>query len=478
MADTNDIALLREYLDRNSETAFAELVHQHVNLIYSVALRYTGNSHDAQDVTQVVFVILAKKAMSLRQRTNLTGWLYETTRFTSSQLLRTRARQQAREQEAYMQSTLNDSETEGIWRQLAPLLEEAMTRLNEKERALLVLRYFENKSGAETAALMGVNEWAARKRIDRAVEKLRKFFTKRGVVVPAAVLTTAISANSVQAAPIALAKTATALALAKGATASTSTLTLIKGALKIMVWTKAKTAVVTAVVAASVVVPLLVQHQARARLRDGDETLRRQAAQLAAQKTENDRLSNLAANSSLSKEQLNDLQKLRTEVGPLRQQADEVAQLQQENRQLKAKTGQDKPKTPLQLKEEAVAKMSYGKNWIIGFYQYAEKHNGQFPTNFEDAAAFVPDNAKNQSNVTTDQFEIVFQGSPSSLKKPQDIIVLREKEAQNAGESSHPPGQWMKTYTFADGHSAIHLEPSNNFDDYEKAHMISSPANP
>jgi hypothetical protein len=213
-------------------------------------------------------------------------------------------------------------------------------------------------------------------------------------------------------------------------------------------------------------------------MRDGDETLRRQAAQLAAQKTENDRLSNLAANSSLSKEQLNDLQKLRAEVGPLRQQADEVAQLQQENRQLKAKTGQDKPKTPLQIKEETVAKMSYGKNSVIGFYQYAEKHDGQFPTNFEDAAAFMPDQVKNQSAVTPDQFEIVFQGSLSSLKKPGDIIVLREKEAQNAGETSHPPGQWMKTYTFADGHSVIHLEPSNNFDDYEKAHMISSPANP
>jgi RNA polymerase sigma factor (sigma-70 family) len=478
MADMNDIVLLREYLNCNSETAFAGLVHQHVNLIYSVALRYTGNSHDAQDVTQVVFVILAKKAVSLRQRTNLSGWLYETTRLTSSQLLRTRARHQAREREAYMQSTLNDSETEGIWRQLAPLLEEAMTKLNEKERALLVLRYFENKSGAETAALMGVNEWAARKCIDRAVEKLRKFFTTRGVVVPAAILTTAISANSVHAAPIALAKTATAVALAEGATASTSTLTLIKGALKIMAWTKAKTAVVTAVVAASVVVPLLVQHQAQARLRDGDATLRQQAALLAPQKTENDRLSNLVVNSSLSKEQMNDLQRLRGEVGPLRRQADEVAQLRRENRQLKAKTGQDRPKTPLQLKEEAVAKMSYGKNWIIGFYQYAEKHNGQFPTNFEEAAAFVPDNAKNQSNVTPDQFEIVFQGSPSSLQKPQDIIVLREKEAQNAGETSHPPGQWMKTYTFADGHSTIHLEPSNNFDDYEKAHMISSPANP
>ena len=469
--------LMRAYSEHRSEPAFAELVQRHINLVYSVALRCVGNCEDAQDVTQTVFVILAQKTARLQHRTTLTGWLYEATRLTSRQLLRTRARRQAREQEAYMQSVLNDADSKTVWEQLEPLLEEAMARLSEKERTLIALRFFENKSVSETSALLGIQEWAARKRAERALERLRIFFTGRGVAVRAAVIGTVIAANSVQAAPMGLAKTTTVAALAKGAAASGSTLTLIKGALKVMAWTKAKIAVVTVVVAASVVVPLLVQHQAQARLRDGDETLRGQAAQLAAQKTENDRLSNLAANSSLSKEQVNDLQKLRAEIGPLRQQAHEVAQLQQENRQLKAKTGQDKPKTPLQIKEQAVAKMSFGKAWVTSFYQYAEKHNGQFPTNFEEAAGFAPDGFKNQSNVSPDQFEIVFQGSPSSLQKPGDIIVLREKEAQNAGATSHPPGQWMKTYTFADGHSAIHLEPSNNFDDYEKAHMISPPAN-
>ena len=98
MMTTGDMELVREYARHQSEEAFATLVSRHVNLVYSVALRSTGNSHDAQDVTQAVFVIFAKKATSLRQRTNLTGWLYETTRFTSRQLLRTRTRQQAREQ--------------------------------------------------------------------------------------------------------------------------------------------------------------------------------------------------------------------------------------------------------------------------------------------------------------------------------------------------------------------------------------------
>jgi uncharacterized protein (TIGR03435 family) len=131
-----------------------------------------------------------------------------------------------------------------VWRQLAPRLEEAMTRLTEKERTLLALRYFENRSGAETAALLGIEEWAARKRAARAVEKLRTFFARRGIGISTGVLIGAISANSIQAAPVALAKTATAIAITKGAAASVSTLTLVKGALKIMAWTKAKTAIV------------------------------------------------------------------------------------------------------------------------------------------------------------------------------------------------------------------------------------------
>lgn len=97
MADVDDMELIREYSDRNSEPAFAVLVQRHINLVYSVALRFTGNFGDAQDVTQAVFIIFAKKAAELRRRTTLTGWLYETTRLTSRQLLRTKARQSARE---------------------------------------------------------------------------------------------------------------------------------------------------------------------------------------------------------------------------------------------------------------------------------------------------------------------------------------------------------------------------------------------
>ncbi len=243
MPDANDMDLLREYARSGLEPAFAGLVQRHINLVYSVALRCTGNSEDAQDVTQAVFIILARKAAGLRERTALTGWLYETTRFTAARFIRTRVRRQIREQEAYMQSSLNEPDTDGVWRQLSPLLEEAMTQLGEKDRALLALRFFENKSGAETAAALGIQEWAVHKRTSRAVEKLRAFFGRRGVSVSASILIAAVSANSVQAAPAGLAVTVTAAA-AKGAAVSGSTLTLVKGALKLMAWAKAKTAII------------------------------------------------------------------------------------------------------------------------------------------------------------------------------------------------------------------------------------------
>ena len=239
MTDATDSELMQGFADHQSEAAFAQLVQRHINLVYSVALRFTGHAEDARDVTQAVFIILAQKAASLRQRTTLTGWLYETTRLTARQSLRTRARQFARDQEAYMQSHLNEPDTDGVWQQLAPQLEEAMSRLNENERALLALRFFENKTGEETAFLMGIRADAAHKRTARAVEKLRGFFTKRGVTLSATVLTAAISANSVQAAPLGLAATVTAAA-AKGTLISATITTLVNTTMKTMTWLKIK----------------------------------------------------------------------------------------------------------------------------------------------------------------------------------------------------------------------------------------------
>ncbi|HMD53463.1 MAG TPA: DUF6263 family protein, partial [Phycisphaerae bacterium] len=194
--------------------------------------------------TQVVFIILARKAESLGSKIILSGWLCRTARYASANALTIQRRRQQREQEAYMQSILNQPEPDA-WIQIAPLLGGAMEQLGQKDHDAVVLRFFEGKSFQEIGTAFGASENAAKKRVAYALEKLRKYFSKRGIILPVAAITAAISANSVQAAPAVLAKTATAVAIAKGATAAGSTLTLIKGALKVMAWSKAKMAIVT-----------------------------------------------------------------------------------------------------------------------------------------------------------------------------------------------------------------------------------------
>jgi RNA polymerase sigma factor (sigma-70 family) len=239
---TDDMDLVREYARDNSEAAFATLVSRHINLVHSVSLRHVRDVHLAEDVTQAAFIILARKAKSLGPKTILPSWLCRTARYVSVRALTMQQRRQIREQEVYMQSVLNEPES-AAWTQIAPLLDTALEQLGGKDHDAIVLRYFQNKSLREIGVALGANEDSAKKRVSRALEKLRKFFTKHGVVSTTAIIAGAISANSVQAAPAALEKSVTVVAITKGAAAAGSTLTLIKGAVKLMAWTQAKTVV-------------------------------------------------------------------------------------------------------------------------------------------------------------------------------------------------------------------------------------------
>ena len=132
MLGSADMDLVREYARSGSEEAFAVLVQRYINLAYSVALRRVHNPHQAEEICQAVFIILARKASTLPPRTVLSGWVYETTRLTASNYVRGEIRRSHREQEAHMQSINEPTETDA-WAQVAPMLEQAMAHLNEAD---------------------------------------------------------------------------------------------------------------------------------------------------------------------------------------------------------------------------------------------------------------------------------------------------------------------------------------------------------
>src|SRR5271155_4422761 len=182
MQDLDDLTLLREYAAYDSEAAFAELVSRRVGFVYSAALRQVRDPHLAEEITQAVFTILAQKAGRISDKTILCGWLFKTTRFAAIAQARDAAKRSLRtatiEKEFQMQSEIQSAATNEIWNQTSPLLDEALTTLGETDRQAVLLRFFENKTLAEIGNSLGTGEDTAGKRVNRAVEKLRRYFSK------------------------------------------------------------------------------------------------------------------------------------------------------------------------------------------------------------------------------------------------------------------------------------------------------------
>src|SRR4051812_34422632 len=155
MGNVGDMELVSEYASRKCEDAFTTLVSRHLNMVYSVALRQVGNTHHAEEITQAVFVTLARRAGSLSRGTIVSGWLFQTARLTAANFIRSEIRRTRREQQAYMQSRLDES-GEDAWQKIEPLLNDAISSLAEKDRDAIVLRFIEGRELKEVAATLGI----------------------------------------------------------------------------------------------------------------------------------------------------------------------------------------------------------------------------------------------------------------------------------------------------------------------------------
>jgi RNA polymerase sigma factor (sigma-70 family) len=288
-----------------------------VNLVYSAALRQVRSPQLAEEVAQSVFADLARDAGKLNSETILTAWLYAVTRRTAIDAIRKESRRQLREQIAVEMNDMNA--TANNWTQIEPLLDDAMAALDETDRAAILLRYFENKNLREVGEGLKISDDAAQKRVSRAVERLREFFSKRKITVGASGLVAVISASAVQAAPVGLAVTISAAALA-GTAVTTST--LIAATTKTIVMTTFQKIAMTAALTATIgggIYEAKQAHDARnavAKLQAEQTPLAMENARLQA---EANKLSELLADAKdqkqLTQAQFNELLKLRGQMG-------------------------------------------------------------------------------------------------------------------------------------------------------------------
>jgi RNA polymerase sigma factor (sigma-70 family) len=215
---SDDADLLCRYADDRAEDAFTELVRRHVDLVYSSALRQTrGDHHRAQEVTQMVFVDLARKAAALVRHPVLAAWLHRSSHFAALELYRKEGRRQKYENAAATEAALAAQGTEAaMWEGVGPVLDEAINTLDERDRQAILLRYFGNQPFAAVGNRMKLSENAARMRVGRALEKLRSVLAQRGIGSSTAALAIALSGRAVAAAPAGVAAASASAAIGAG----------------------------------------------------------------------------------------------------------------------------------------------------------------------------------------------------------------------------------------------------------------------
>jgi len=317
----DDAQLLRQYVEARSEADFAELVRRHVDLVFSAALRQVGGDpHRAEEVTQMVFISLARKASSLCRHPCLPAWLYQSTRFAASNVRREEQRRLAYERAAGAQPPTGGEPADAAdWGQLRPVLDDAMNELSGSDREAVLLRFFSNQPFAEVGRRLGLNENTARMRVDRALDKLHTQLARRGITSTAAALATVLSANAVLAAPAGVAAAATGAALT-GATGVGGLVFLnLMSSIKLQVG-------LAAALLATGATTVALQQYSNARLQREIDGLNRQSGlsslaqgiqQVVALRAENNRLAQAAGEIADLREADADLPRLRTEAKAL-----------------------------------------------------------------------------------------------------------------------------------------------------------------
>jgi RNA polymerase sigma factor (sigma-70 family) len=324
-----DVELLKRYAFEHSEQAFGEFVGRHIKMVYAASLRECGGDASlAEDLCQSVFMQVAGNARRLCRHPAIAGWLYTSVRHSAANLRRREARRRQREHEACaMSEVLRSEATDSEWLALRPVLDDAMHQLPEKDQAVVVLRFFEQRTIEEVGAALGLNKSAAHMRIERALEKLRKLLAQHGITSTGSGLTAVLMLAASASPPETLAAGVTATVASCGGSGTTIATTT-----KLMIMTKLKIACASILIVAGVATPIALQKQALDQIKGEKQALLQQLDDRDALLKENQRLSNeLASRStvpqtqSLTPNEFSELLRLRGQVGLLRRTLAEKA---------------------------------------------------------------------------------------------------------------------------------------------------------
>jgi RNA polymerase sigma factor (sigma-70 family) len=455
---TDSQQLLVEYAKNGSESAFREVVSRYSNLVYSTALRLvSGDTHLAEDVAQTVFMGLASKGRALSTEVMLGGWLHQHTYHVATMTLRADRRRQSREREAMEMNTLQD-DSGANWREVAPILDEAITQLGSEDRTAILLRFFEQRDFRSVGEALGSDEDAARMRVNRALEKLHSLLKHRGVSLSVAALGTALTTEAVTAAPAGFAASVAGTALAGAAAGGGITATTIATSTT-MNWINAKA--IAAVVASALIAgttTYVVEHRVSEFLRTQNAALREQNNRLAEVKepqVTKERLpAQVKAEASRPESEHLELLRLRGQVGSLQSAAQEnprlhaqIDELTQKLKQAEGDRVEEWPKDPeLRL---ATFKTILSRIWGNAVLNFAKQNDGQMPGTLTAAAPYLVqqfDAQARTNGVSIDQFELVYHGSVKGIEDPSRIILMREKQPVHLAS-----GRWSRIYVYANG---------------------------
>ena len=237
-----DADLLARFAGARDEAAFAALVRRHAGLVFAAAMRRVGGRQDAEDVAQAVFVVLARKASRVDARGSLGPWLLRTTRLVAANALKRRRRREHHERLAARERAMNQPSTAAggdpaevlAWREIAPILDDCVLRLCQRDRLAVVMRHFERRPIRDVAAALDVSDDAAKQRVSRATRRLRDLLDRRGVSLPAATLATLLANHATATAPVHFAAACVTSALSPAAAGAGTAALLAKGAMTAM----------------------------------------------------------------------------------------------------------------------------------------------------------------------------------------------------------------------------------------------------